>query len=454
MGKKSTTISRRTFLKGAGVACALPYLECMAQNKPQQSLTKAIPAPKRLCYVFVPNGVCLPHESETKYQQWHWFPKETGKNYQLTNTLSSLAPFRDKMSIIGGLSHPKSRELVGHIAADTWLTGGDVGGSSYKNSISVDQLAAESLKRYTRYPNLSLSSDGGTGFKSRVATLSFSNAGKPIPSEHRHRQIFERYFSPTGGATSAERRKSLQQNKKLVDLILEDSKTLLTKLGMQDKHKMDEYLTSLNSMEEQIQRSEKWLDIPMKEFNIADLTLDVDATVDPQAYIRTTYDLMVLGFQTDMTRVISYMVSREDGMGFGENFPKLALGINKGHHQMTHDKTSGHWEEWGRYDQWLAEQFSYFVKRMSETQDEHGSLLDSSLILYGSGTSNTHNARNYPLILAGGNNLGVAHGSYHVFDDKEPMSNLFVSMLNAVDIPTATFADSTAPLSAIFKKTG
>ena len=206
-------------------------------------------------------------------------------------------------------------------------------------------------------------------------------------------------------------------------------------------------------MEEQIQRSEQWLDIPMKEFNIADLTLDVDATIDPQAYIRTTYDLMLLGFQTDMTRVVSYMVAREDGMGFGENFPKLALGLPKGHHKMTHDKSKGHWQEWGQYDEWLAQQFSYFVQRMSNTQDEHGSLLDNTLILYGSGTSNTHNARNYPLILAGGNNLGVKHGAYHVFDEKEPMCNLFVSMLNSVDIPTEQFGDSTGPLSAIFNQT-
>ncbi|WP_068545184.1 DUF1552 domain-containing protein [Thalassotalea crassostreae] len=450
MAIKSIKLNRRTFLKGLGVTCALPYLECMAGTSAQPNLAEQ--TAKRLCYVFIPNGVCLPHESETKYQKWHWFPKEPGANYKLNQSLSSLAPFRDKMSILGGLSHPKSRKLVGHMTADTWLTGGDIGGSAYKNTISVDQLAAKSLKKYTRYPNLALSSDGGIGFKSRVATLSFDNAGKPIPTEHRHRQIFERYFSPTGGATSTERRKSLQQNQKLVDLILQDSKRLQARLGAQDKHKMDEYLTSLNSMEEQIQRSEQWLDIPMKEFNVKDLNLDVDAAIDPEAYIRSTFDLMVLGYQIDMTRVVSYMIAREDGMGFGENFPKLALGLSKGHHKMTHDKSKGHWAEWGSYDEWLTKQFSYFVQRMSDTQDEHGSLLDNTLILYGSGTSNTHNARNYPLILAGGSNLGVNHGSYHVFDEKEPMCNLFVSMLNAVDIPTEKFGDSTGPLSAIFNQ--
>lgn len=452
MGQKSTQLSRRTFLKGAGVVCALPYLECMATTKPIATDTDATVA-KRLCSIYVPNGVCLPHASETKYQQWNWFPQGEGNNYQFTNVLKSLTPFREKISILGGLSHPKTRDLVGHVAADTWLTGGDLRGSAYKNSISLDQVAAQALKQHTRYPYLSLSCDGGTGFKSRVSTISFNDAGKPIPSENRLRQIFERYFSPSGGSTSAERRKALQQKQKLVDLILADSKQLQKRLGAQDKHKIDEYLSSLNSMEEQIQRNEQWLDIPMKEFSIAGIQLDADAGIDPQAYIRSMYDLMVLGFQTDMTRVISYMVSREDGMGFGDNFPQLALGIKKGHHQITHDKTTGHWEDWGRYDQWLAEQFGYFVQRMATMQDEHGSLLDNTVILYGSGTSSTHNARNYPLILAGGSNLGIEHGSYHRFDEKEPMSNLFVSMLNAIDVPTDKFADSTGTLSAIFKST-
>jgi hypothetical protein len=355
------------------------------------------------------------------------------------------------MSILGGLSHPNSRRLLGHLAGDTWLTAGDVRGSQYKNRISVDQKAAETLGKDTRFKSLCLSTDGGVGYKSRVSTLSFDANGKPIPSEHRQREIFERYFAPGGGATTQERRKSLEQRKKIVDLIHEDGKRLQRTVGKNDSEKIDEYLTSVNAIEEQVRRNKHWLDIPMKEFDADNLDFNVDAAIDPQAYIRATIDMMVLGFQTDMTRVMTYMMAREDGMGLGENFPNLALGIKKGHHTISHDKSKGHWQEWGSYDAWLASQFAYFLKRMSETSDEHGPLIDNTLMLYGSACSTTHNARNYPLVLAGGENLGVKHGSYTVFDEKEtPMSNLFVSMLNAAGVPVDSFGDSTGKLPAVF----
>lgn len=446
MSKKPWHLDRRTFLRGLGVACMLPYFEGMAMS----GISKFIEplSPKRLCFLYFPNGVGLPPKESPYHKDWSWFPTEEGSNYKLTKTLSPLASYRKDMSIIGGLSHPNSRKVLGHIAGDTWLTGGDLRGE-YKNSISVDQVAVAKLSRYTRFPSLSLSTDGGVGYKSRVSTLSFNSSGRPIPSESRQREIFERYFSPGGGASTKERRKSLNQGKKIVDLVLEDSKKLQHRLGANDKAKLDEYLTSLNQIEEQVKRNEKWLDVPMKEFDASLINLDVDPTSAPQDYVRAMIDLIVLGFQTDATRVISYMMAREDGMGFGDNFPKIALGF-KGHHGISHDKSRGHWEEWGRYDQWLAKQFAYFMNKMKHTTDEHGSLLDNTLVLYGSACSSTHNARNYPLVLAGGSNLGVKHGSYTKFDEKHvPMSNLFVSMLNKVDVYTEQFADSTGPLETI-----
>lgn len=369
-----------------------------------------------------------------------------GTDYQLTETLSPLAPYRDDMSIVGGLSHPKSRHLLGHLAGDTWLTGGDLRGSQYKNSISADQIVAHHLQKHTRYPFLALSTDGGIGYKSRVSTLSFDSTGKPIPTEHRHREIFERYFAPGGGTPTNSRRKTLQQGLKIVDLLMEDSKRLYRHLGSHDQHKMDEYMTSLNSVEEQVKRSEQWLDIPMKPFNSDHLELNTNALVDPETYLRTTFDLMVLAYKTDMTRVITYMMGREDGMGFNENFPKLALGLKLGHHGISHDLSDGHWEDWGRYDQWLAKQFSYFLGEMQREQDEYGSLLDNTMILYGSACSTTHDAVNYPLVLAGGKNMGIQHGAYTHFEDDLPMSNLLLSMLQKMDVEAEMFSDSTATL--------
>ena len=446
MSKKSWHLDRRTFLKGLGVSCMLPYLEGMAMTS-FSKLTEPL-FPKRLCFLYFPNGVALPPEESSYHKKWNWFPLEKGKNYQFTRSLEPLKGHRNEMSILGGLSHPFSRNVLGHMAGDSFLTGGDLRGE-YKNSISVDQVAAEKLSKHTRFRSLTLSSDGGVGYKSRTSTLSFNSAGKPIPSEHRQREIFERYFSPNGGNTTQERRKSLNQGKKIVDLVLEDSKSFKKRLGANDKVKLDEYLSSLNEVEKQLNRNEKWLNVPLKEFDASLINMDVDPTTAPEDYVRSMLDIMVLGFQTDITRVMSFMMAREDGMGFGDNFPKIALGL-QGHHTISHDRATGHWEDWGRLDRWYAKQFNYFLNKMKNTKDVNGSLLDTTLILYGSACSTTHNARNCPLILAGGSDLGVEHGTYIQFDEKkERLSNLFVSMLNKLDVETVSFSDSTGPLSAI-----
>ena len=443
MASKSWHLDRRQFLRGAGVVCALPYLEAMGNAQ------ASAPRPKRMAFVYFPNGCSLPAKDDEKYAHWRWFPKGSGSDYELTDVLASLEPFREQLSILGGLSHPRSRELLGHMAGDTWLTGGDVRGDNYRNTISVDQIAARELKEHTRYPSLVFSGDGGVGYKSRVSTLSFNENGRPIPSEHRHREIFERYFAQGGGATTKERRFSLKAGRKIVDLILEDSNRLKGRLGQHDQDKLDEYLTSLNSVEEQIRRNEAWLDTPLKPFDASHLGLDCDPTVDPQATLRTMYDLMVLGFQIDLTRVMTYMIAREDGMGFGDHFPRLALGINRGHHTISHDLHEGHWDDWGRYDKWVAEQFAYFLERLKTTHDEHGPLLDDTLVLYGSCCSTTHNARNYPLALAGGKNLGIRHGSYREYDEETPLSNFLLTLLQAVGVEHESFSDSTGVLSEL-----
>jgi len=446
MASKSWQLNRRSFLRGVGVAAALPYLEAMSPGMATRSNAEAA---KRLCFVYFPNGCSLPGKKDEANAKWRWFPTQAGADYQFTEVLRSLEPYRERLSLLGGLSHPKSRELLGHLAGDTWLTAGDVRGDRYMNRISVDQIAAHHLKKHTRYPSLVLSVDGGVGYKSRVSTMSFDQTGRPIPAEHRHRAIFERYFAPEGGASTDERRKSLAQGKKIVDLVLEDSKALKQKLGKRDQEKMDEYLGSLNSVEEQVRRSESWLNVPMKPFDADHLQLDADPRMDPTAYVRATYDLMVLAMQTDLTRVMTYQCGREDGMGFGDNFPNLALGIKKGHHTISHDKVEGHWEEWGRYDQWVAQQFTYFVDRLATVEDEHGPLLDNTAVVYGGSCSTTHNARNYPTAIVGGEKLGLQHGRYTEYDISVPFSNLFVSLLNAVGVQTESFADSTGPLDGL-----
>ncbi|MEM9381080.1 MAG: DUF1552 domain-containing protein [Planctomycetota bacterium] len=445
MSRKSWHLSRRTLLRGAGVAAAMPYLHAMEKDvRAAQRLGGGEP-PKRLVYVYFPNGCSLPGEKDEKNGAWRWFPSGSGSGFELTEVLAPLKRHRAQMSVFGGLSHPMSRQLLGHLAGDTWLTAGDLRGDQYKNRVSVDQVAARELQQHTRLPSLVLSTDGGVGYKSRLSTLSFDVTGRPIPSEHRQRAIFERYFAPEGGP-SGERRKSLARGRKIVDLVLEDSRRLRGKLGERDREKLDEYLSSLDRVEEQVKRNEAWLDVPMKPFSAEHLDLDPNPRTAAQDYLRATFDLIVLALETDLTRVVTYMMGREDGMGFGDNFPKIALGLKKGHHTISHESN---WEEWGSFDRWYAQQYAYFLDRLAEVRDEHGPLLDRTLTMYGSCCSTTHNARNLPLAWVGGKDLGIRHGRYERYGSDVPMSNLLLSSLHAVGVRHESFGDSTGVLPGL-----
>ncbi len=440
---KTRPIDRRRFLQGAGVACALPYLEAMSSAR-----EAARPRPRRLCVLYAPNGVSIPPPEHAAHKEWSWFPMGKGRDFTFTKTLESLEPFRKQLTVIGGLSHPRSRSLLGHAAGDTFLTGGDIGGE-YHNSISLDQLVARQLGRATRHACMTLSCDGGIGYKSRVSTLSFSPNGSPLPSEASPRQIFGRYCN-AGDATSEEdTRRRLLEGRKVVDLVKADSQDLSRRLGRDDRDRLDEYVTTLAEIEDRINRAESWIGKPMKTGDASHLRLGA-LQVNPAEYIRTMCDLIVLAFQTDTTRVATYMLAREDGMGWGDQFPVIALGLKGGHHALSHDRTEGAFERWARYDQFLAQQYAYLLKRLSETRDEHGPLLDNTLAFYGSACSTTHNARNCPLVLAGARNMGVKHGQFREFGESIPLSNLYVSMCNALEVPITSFADSTGKLDQIF----
>jgi hypothetical protein len=437
------TIDRRTLLRGLGVACGLPSLEAMA----------ARPAPpRRLCVIYVPNGVSLPGPDHRAHREWSWFPLHptpgAGRSFTFTRTLESLERFRSQLTVLGGLSHPRSRDVQGHAAGDTFLTGGDVKGE-YRNSISLDQVAAVPLGRKTRHACMTLSSDGGIGYKTRVSTLSFGPGGNPLPSQSSPRQIFERYCNVADASAAQQERARLRAGRKVVDLVEADAQDLARRLGKADRDRLDEYLGTLSELEARIDRAESWIGKPVKPGDTSGLRLGA-VPANPAEYLRTMYDLIVLALQTDATRVITYMVAREDGLGMADQFPILALGLGSGHHALSHDRSGGFHERWARYDQFQAQQFAYFLERMARTRDEHGTLLENTLVLYGSACSTTHDARNYPLVLAGGQRMGLQHGHYRRFSEAVPLANLFVSMLNALDVPAHAFADSTGRLDQIF----
>lgn len=442
MPTPSWRLDRRTFLRGTGVALALPWLEAMSHaNQPAQP-------PKRFCAFFFGNGVALPSRTRPHYEDWHWFPHTDGPDYRMTRVLEPLAGHRQDLTIFGGLSHPTSRQLVGHNTADIWLSGADIR-LDLNNSISFDQIIARRNAAQTRVHSLVLSSNGGVGTKSRATTISFDAQGRAIPAESMPRRIFERLFEPPAAGDLAARERALASGRRRVDFLLEDSRSLRNNLGRPDQQRLDEFLQSLSEVETRITRSQEWLGRALPQIDRDAINLDVSPR-GPTDYIRSMMDLIVLAFETDTTRAATYQICAEDGVGICDRFPSIVGIRGGGHHGLSHDNESIYWAQ---YDQYLAEQFAYFLDRLGNIREGDTRLLDNTMSLYGSGTSTTHNARNYPIILAGGGNMGLRHGRFIKAPTERPLGDLFVTMLHRFDIPVARFADNTGEFSEIVTRT-
>jgi hypothetical protein len=439
--QKPWHLDRRTFLKGTGVSLALPLLAGMdASAKTEQQ-------PRRFAAVYFPYGVSLPNEDH-EHANWNWFPKGEGRDFQFNDSLKPLEPLRDQVTILGGLSHPHGRKMGGHDTSDIFLTGAELKGSQLQNSISMDQVAAAHFADQTRYASLALSTDGGVGESTRSSTLSFSRTGQPLPALSKPRQVFERFFGVNAASKAAQRRE-LQNSGSMLDLVLENAKSLRLRLGSEDQAKLDEYLASVRQIEKRVERSEQWLDVPKPKVDATGLHLDAtDET--PLELIRTMYDLMFLAFQTDSTRMATYQLGNMNGatsiagkfpalLGYGESMHKLAHGWNK----------KGGAEALGKWDRFLAEQFAYFINRLKDTPEGDASLLDHTMLLYGSSNSRTHNNTNYPIIFAGGKRLGFKHGKFLKFGEDTPFANVHATALNRLGVPTESFADSQGEMTEL-----
>ena len=257
MSKKSWHLSRRTFLQGSGVAMALPWLESMASAADAQEL------PTRFCGVYFPFGVSLPPANHEQ-AEWNWFPNGSGREFRFRNVLSSLEPLKKNVTILGGISHLSGHKMGGHDTGDIFLTGARFQGSDYGNSVSLDQYAALQMGNQTRFPSLVLSSDGGVGEPTRSTTLSFSREGRPVPALASPRQIFSRLFGDGDENTAAQQRQ-LENSSSILDLVLENARSLKNRLGRQDRNKFDEYLSSVREIEQRVERSEHWLNIPSRK---------------------------------------------------------------------------------------------------------------------------------------------------------------------------------------------
>ena len=347
---------------------------------------------------------------------------------------------------MGGLHHPNGLLADPHICSDMWLTGAPLHNPKPGtfNSVSIDQVVAQHTKQHCRQPSLVLSIDAGVGFLSRTGTISYNAEGKPIPAENNPRRVFDRLFRADKASLEAER-EGLKKRIKLVDAVLENARSLSKRLGRSDREKMDQYLTSLSEVETRLIASEKWIDIPIKDQDYSHLDLDASNEGEPAEYYRNMFDLIALAFDADITRSVAFMLNREDGMGISDTFP-VKLGLGTTHHGLSHAYDKDGQQRFAKYDRFLSEQLAYFFERLQEFKDTDGSVLDNSVVLYGSGCSTTHNPKNLPTMLVGGGNMGLKHGT-HWRNGESRMSDMYLSILQAMGIEQETFADSKSTLS-------
>ncbi|QDV30477.1 hypothetical protein Spb1_24110 [Planctopirus ephydatiae] len=390
---QSWLIDRRHALRALGTCISLPMLECMV---PLRAAEIAADSPKRSAFIYLANGVHSLNYQITK----------SGRDYQFSRSLKPLEKHREVITPISGLHHPGA---LGHDhgCINVWLTGGKMGPSA-RNTISVDQKMAEITAPHTRYPSMDVALTG--------ASLAWTADGVRLPALRRCSEIFASMFEEPKGGKAAQRR-NLRHKGSVLDANLDEVRQLDKDLGTEDKGRMEQYLTSVREAEIRTRRADAWLDTPLPAISDPDrkrTNRDIAATMAGD-YFRTVYDLMVLAFQTDVTRVATFSLGGE-----GDAFSIPEIGITESRHQLSHHGGDpGYMEKLTNYDTFAIEQFSYFLTRLAETKDLGGKpLLGSTMALFGSGMcyGHSHGNANLPLVLAGGSDLGLKHGSHLDFN--------------------------------------
>jgi hypothetical protein len=459
------SLDRRRFLLGSGVALALPWFESFYR------FARAAEQParrKRLASVYITHRVPMPLAEDPAHQDWSWFPHGSGKKFTFTKCLEPLEPLRNDATVLSGLSHPSARSIHGHSNADQFLTGAPTGPSGeYRNSISIDQEFAAHVGDRTRFSSLVLSTDGGTGTPRGTHTASFNRSGRAIPAEHRPKRIFDMLFVKSDN--DAARRLAISQS--ALDDLLTDASSLRKALSTRDQESLDEYLQSVRDTEIKVEKAKRWMNIPLPKVDVDHLKLDITPE-DPRVYLQTMFELIYLAFKTDSTRVATYQIGRENGVGISDYLAR-AVGFNLTHQLSHNTKEPGGWKNFGTYCRFLSEELGSFASKLKATPEpgEDGNMLDNTLLLFGSASSAFHLSRNYPLILTGGKNMGFKHGQYlnyagdnpaggpwsggrepwqkEVTHEDIPLSNLFVTMLQRLGVRTEKFADSTGTLDDV-----
>lgn len=449
----TTRISRRTVLRGMGTAMALPMLEAMlpeahaAPHDAEQLSSAQSQAPRRMAFIYVPNGVI----------QDQWIPRDTGTSFELPSSLKPLESHRNEVMVLSGLTCDKARPngdgAGDHARASaSFLTGAQAAktsGANIKVGLSADQLAAQKIGDRTRLASLEIAVDQfrGTGnCDSGYAcvyehTLAWRSPTAAVPTEVNPRLVFERLFASRPKNAARLKRDALRAS--VLDTVLEDARDLEKKLGGADQQKLDQYLTSVREVEKRIQIAEK-----MKPVELPEGTVKPDGRPsDLTEHYHLMCDLMVLAFQTDVTRIITFMFGRE-----GSNQRYRMIGVRQGHHELTHHRGNrDNIEQVAKINKYHIEQFAYLVGRLKSIKEGDSTLLDNCMIAYGSaiGDGNRHSHHDLPILLAGKGGGSIQSGRHVRYRRETPLNNLWLAMLERMGVEAKELGDSTGILKGL-----
>jgi hypothetical protein len=431
------SLPRRTVLQGLGATVALPFLEAMLPAFSRRGLAAAKPA-HRFQTFYVPNGMAMEY----------WLPKGEGSAFELSPILEPLAPYRDQMLVLSGIKANWNYIHAG--ASGSFLTGTARGGRTETEiiaDVSMDQLLARHFAHETQVASLELSMDAPanagacTGNLSCVYThtLSWRSPTQPLPMEWNPRAVFERLFGDSGSTDRTARETRMRQHKSLLDSVTEKLASLKRDLGPHDQAKVDEYTEAIRDVERRIQRAEEQRDVELP-------TMEQPQGAPPvfEDHLALMLDLQLLAFRSDLTRVISFMIGKEQSAR-----PYPQIGVPEAHHPLSHHndlpELIAHMSKINRYH---TELFSKYLAKLRATPDGDGSLLDHMTILYGSGISNStrHSGDNLPLLVMGGGAGRLKGGRHLTYSDKPTMANLLVTLMDKMDVPIERIGGSTGRL--------
>ncbi len=437
---------RRTFLKGVGAAMSLPLLDAMLPAG-SWAAEQAAKTPTRMAFIFFPNGAIMPS----------WKPTEEGPNYKFSETLQPLAKFKADFNVITGLAQDNGRakgDGPGDHArcAASYLTGAHpykTSGADIRLGVSVDQAAAQQVGGLTKLPSLEIGIERGqnsgncdSGYSCAYSSnVSWKSESTPVAKEINPRLVFERLFGAESNGEKGDNRRDLYR-KSILDLVAQDAAKLKEQLGKTDRRKIDEYFTSVRELELRIVRAEEEAKKQRPEFETPS-----GVPKDLQEHVRLMYDLLVLAFQTDTTRISTFMLGNA-----GSNRSYRMVGVSEGHHSLSHHGNNKEkMAKIQKIDQFLVEQFAYFLERLKSVKEGERTLLDNSMIVYGSGLSdgNRHWHHDLPIVMAGGGSGTIKTGRHIMLNGETPMNNLFLSMLDRVNAKIEKIGDSSGRLNVI-----